>query len=141
MNQPFIVPALLILALSFVVLTGFCVYGYRALRQQFDQLVFDSEKVASLSENLVEAAKQLDRFCSHLREPERLENLQPTTCTAPAPANPNSRAQVMRLYRSGESVSSIASALGVSQGEVKLMVKVQELLSENSNGGRSPDFL
>jgi DNA-binding NarL/FixJ family response regulator len=141
MNQQFIVPALLILALSFVVLTGFCVYGYRALRQQFDQLVFDGEKVASLSENLIEAAKQFDRFCSHLRELERHENVQPDARMAPASANPNSRSQVMRLHRSGESISSIASALGVSQGEVKLMVKVQELLSENGSGERSPDFL
>jgi DNA-binding NarL/FixJ family response regulator len=139
MSQNLIVPALLILALSLIVLTGFCVYAYRSLRRQFDQLVFDGEKVASLSESLIEAAKQFDRFCSN--QAERHGNIQPETFTPPTPPNPSSSSQVMRLHRSGESISSIASALGVSQGEVKLMVKVQELLSENGSGERSPDFL
>jgi DNA-binding NarL/FixJ family response regulator len=139
MSQNLIVPALLILALSSIVLTGFCVYAYRSLRQQFDQLVFDGEKVASLSESLIEAAKQFDRFCSD--KAERHENFQPETFTPPIPPNPSSRSQVMHLHRSGESISAIASALGVSQGEVKLMVKVQELLSENGGGERSSDFL
>jgi DNA-binding NarL/FixJ family response regulator len=108
--------------------------------RQFDQLVFDGEKVASLSENLIQAAQQFDRFCSCMRESERHENPQPEARMAATSKNPNARAQVMRLHRSGESISSIASALGISQGEVKLMVKVQELLSENG-GERSPDFL
>jgi DNA-binding NarL/FixJ family response regulator len=124
-----IVPAVFALAAGFAALTGFCVYGYYALRRQFDQLVFDGEKVASLSENLIQAAQQFDRFCSCMRESERRDAHQPEARAAAAGAN--NRAQVLRLHRSGESNASIASALGISQGEVKLMVKVQELLSEN----------
>ena len=134
MNQNLIVFALFVLAAGLAALTGFCVYGYRALRRQFDQLVFDGEKVASLSEDLVQAAQQFERLHASLREgPERRENPQqegPHAAAAAASANVNTRSQVLRLHRSGESHASIASALGISQGEVKLMVKVQELLAE-----------
>jgi DNA-binding NarL/FixJ family response regulator len=126
MNQNLIAPALFILAAGFVALTGFCVYGYHALKRQFDQLVFDGEKVASLSENLIQAAQQFDRLYSGMRENSQPETPRP----AVASANTHTPAQVLRLHRSGESNASIASALGISQGEVKLMVKVQELLAE-----------
>ncbi len=132
MNQNLIVTALFVLAAGFVALAVLCVYGYRSLRQQFDQLVFDGEKVASLSENLIQAAQQFDRLHASMREaPERRESPQPETRAAAASAGTNVRAQVLRLHRSGESNASIASALGISQGEVKLMVKVQELLAES----------
>ncbi len=41
--------------------------------------------------------------------------------------NLNRRGQILRLHRRGESVSEIASALKISSGEVKLVLKVQEL--------------
>jgi len=41
--------------------------------------------------------------------------------------NLNRRGQILRLHRRGESVAEIASALKVSSGEVKLVLKVQEL--------------
>lgn len=132
MSQALIISALFALATGFVALAGFGVYGYRALRRQFDQLVFDGEKVASLSENLVQAAQQFDRLHASMREqPEGRESFQPEVRAAAASAGTNVRAQVLRLHRSGESNASIASALGISQGEVKLMVKVQELMAEN----------
>ncbi len=43
------------------------------------------------------------------------------------PVNLNRRGQVLRLHRRGESAGQIASVLGLSQGEVKLFVKVHEL--------------
>ena len=132
MNQNLIAAALFTLAASFAALAGLGVYGYRALKRQFDQLVFDGEKVASLSENLIQAAQQFDRLYSGMREAERRESPQPEArmAAAAAPASTNARAQVLRLHRSGEPVASIASALGISQGEVKLMVKMQEMLAE-----------
>lgn len=49
-----------------------------------------------------------------------------------APINLNRRGQMMRMHRRGESVAAIASALGVSQGEVKLTVRMQEVYSDSS---------
>jgi DNA-binding NarL/FixJ family response regulator len=131
MNQNLIIFALFALTAGLAALTGFCVYSYRALRRQFDQLVFDGEQVATLSENLIQAAQQFDRLHASLREQsERRETPQLEARAATASAGTNNRAQVLRLHGSGESNASIASALGISQGEVKLMVKVQELLAE-----------
>jgi DNA-binding NarL/FixJ family response regulator len=47
--------------------------------------------------------------------------------------NLNRRGQVLRLHRRGEAPSSIASALRLSPGEVKLIIKVFELGRENSD--------
>ena len=47
--------------------------------------------------------------------------------TQPASVNLNRRGQVLRLHRRGDSISEIASGLRLSQGEVKLIVKVHEL--------------
>ena len=49
--------------------------------------------------------------------------------------NLNRRGQVLRLHRRGEAPSSIASALRLSPGEVKLIIKVFELGRENSDIG------
>ncbi len=140
MNQ-LLVPALSLLAVSSTLLAVFCVYGYRSLKKQIEQLVLEGAKVALLSESLIETAKQLDGFCSRAKQPERHENLQPDAPAPPPPVSPNGCGQLMRLHQSGKPVSSIASALGVSQGEVKLMVKLQELLSENGREENSPNFL
>ena len=39
----------------------------------------------------------------------------------------NRRGQVLRLHRRGDSIPNIASALGLSNGEVALIVKVQQI--------------
>ncbi len=46
--------------------------------------------------------------------------------------NLNKRAQVLRLHRRGESVPTIAAALGIAQKEVELLLKVQRLVLEQS---------
>ena len=58
-----------------------------------------------------------------------------------APINLNQRGQMMRMHRRGDSVSAIASALGISQGEVKLTVRMQELHSDFSETEKSQDRL
>lgn len=45
----------------------------------------------------------------------------------PASVHLNRRGQVLRLYRRGESPEQIASTLSLSQGEVKLIIKVHQL--------------
>ncbi|HLH01601.1 MAG TPA: hypothetical protein VKX25_02440 [Bryobacteraceae bacterium] len=48
--------------------------------------------------------------------------------------NLNRRGQVIRLHRRGESPASIAQALRLAPGEVKLIIKVFELGREKSDG-------
>ena len=43
------------------------------------------------------------------------------------PVNLNRRGQVLRLLQRGDQASEIASTLGISQGEVLLMLKVHQL--------------
>lgn len=58
-----------------------------------------------------------------------------------APINLNRRGQMMRMHRRGESIPAIASALGISQGEVKLTVRMQELYSDIPEKENSHDRL
>ncbi len=62
-----------------------------------------------------------------------VENRKPIT--VPEPSSPafvgaSRRGQVLRLHRSGESPVNIAETLGVSQGEVALTLKLQDLFSQ-----------
>ena len=113
MIQQFIVPSLTALLTSSAALAAFYFREYVPLKKQ----------VQALSAG--DAGKETEK-----RDEAEMRRSVPLEASA-APANINRRGQIMRLHRSGESISSIASALGVSHGEVKLMVKVQELLSEN----------
>lgn len=58
-----------------------------------------------------------------------------------APINLNRRGQMMRMHRRGESIPAIASALGISQGEVKLTVRMQEFYSDSPDKENSHDRL
>jgi|SRR5581483_2020062 len=53
--------------------------------------------------------------------------------------NLNRRGQVLRLHRRGESTSHIASLLGLSHGEVKLIIKVHELSSLGATAEKAED--
>lgn len=48
----------------------------------------------------------------------------------------NRRGQVAQLFRRGQSSRSIASALGISQGEVKLIIKMLDLDGASESTGR-----
>ena len=146
MIQQFIFPALTALLASLATLAVFYFREYSSLKKQVQDLA--AEKATP--EKLAEIARQLEMCRSRVDDLERRRTVPfeaaavvaaPAAASAATPANANRRGQVMRLHRSGESISSIASALGISQGEVKLMVKVQELLSDNGSVERSSDFL
>ena len=53
--------------------------------------------------------------------------------------NLNQRTQVLRMSRRGESVSSIAAALGCAQNEVELLLKIHQtiLAREHASGGET----
>lgn len=57
------------------------------------------------------------------------------------PLNLNRRGQMLRMHRRGETIPAIASALGISQGEVKLTLRMQELHSDRPEKENSLDRL
>jgi hypothetical protein len=83
----------------------------------------------SATENaLTELASQIGQLRLRLEEVEqRKVPLSDWAAAEPSSVNLNRRGQVLRLYRRGDSVAHIASTLGLSTGEVALIVKVQEM--------------
>jgi DNA-binding NarL/FixJ family response regulator len=148
MVQQFIVPALTALFTSSATLAVFYFREYSLLKKRVQELVEEAPAAkAATPEQIAEITKQLEIFRSRMDEMEKRRKVAfdtgsaPMTMSAAVSASPNRRSQILRLHRSGESIASIASALGISQGEVKLMVKVQELLADNGSVERPSDFL
>lgn len=65
---------------------------------------------------------ELNQIRSRLTELEQVSRYNPDT-----PINLNRRGQVLRLLHRGDQAAEIASTLGISQGEVLLMLKVHQL--------------
>jgi hypothetical protein len=96
----------------------------RELRRTPKQLLPD----AATEEALTELASQIGQLRLRLEEVEQRKGpLSDWAAAEPSSVNLNRRGQVLRLYRRGDSVAHIASALGLSTGEVALIVKVQEM--------------
>lgn len=83
--------------------------------------------------DILEAA--LQGLCAR-QEEWQADLVQAQTGRSPEPPragiNLSKRAQVLRLHRRGESVPTIAAALGIPQKEVELLLKVQRLVLEQS---------
>jgi hypothetical protein len=87
-----------------------------------------------LSEKMAEMQSRIEQVSNQTKQAE--SKSQAVTWTPEAGSfNLNRRGQILRLHRRGESVAEIASALKISSGEVKLVLKVQELSS-----GAAKDF-
>lgn len=101
------------------------------------RLAGEAEPVpAATQEALTELASEVGQLRLRLNEVEqRRSPLSDWAAAEPAAVNLNRRGQVLRLHRRGDTVAHIASALGLSLGEVALIVKVQEMVPP----GRSPD--
>lgn len=94
---------------------------------------------ATLSEKVKELEKQLDETRARVSDVEQRTTPAADWSSEPGSVNLNRRGQVLRLYRRGESSSQIASALGLSQGEVRLIVKVHELTRSNAEAEKSEE--
>ncbi|HTP88026.1 MAG TPA: hypothetical protein VMJ34_13820 [Bryobacteraceae bacterium] len=55
--------------------------------------------------------------------------------------NLSRKGQVLRLYRRGDTPRQIASALGMRQGEVDLILKVHQMVLNSAAGARAADSL
>jgi hypothetical protein len=71
--------------------------------------------------------KELDDYRRRLGESEQRYAPVAESTEIPASLHLNRGGQVAQLFRRGGTPRSIASALGISQGEVKLIIKMHEL--------------
>lgn len=67
-----------------------------------------------------------------IREAVRKLEEAPVIVPAGPGLNLNRRAQALRMHRRGETVNSIAPALGTPRNEIELLIKVQQLMSRRS---------
>lgn len=83
-----------------------------------------SQKLALRIEKL---EHELEGCQRRLAEAEQRYVPTPDNLPMAASIHLNRRGQVTQLHRRGQSARNIASALGISQGEVKLMIKLHDL--------------
>ena len=109
-----------------------CVYLFFCLRKQsrvFGQREADG---MALTQEINGMVKAMESINLRLEELERRKTITIDGSAEPASVNLNRRGQVLRLSRRGDSAGQIASALGLSQGEVKLTLRVHEMVLDNS---------
>ncbi len=75
------------------------------------------EGLEAMSRKLEQAETELDERIAALAAPPDDEGV-----------NLTKRAQVLRMHRRGETPEAIASALGMAQSEVDLMLKIQKMV-------------
>jgi hypothetical protein len=114
----------LTLALAASIALGWVYFSFSRKLNAMQQELLGQEPVTA---KLNELGEQIQLLQAGLDEIERNRTPLADWSNEPASINLTRRGQVLRMYRRGESPDQIASALGLSQGEVKLMIKVQEL--------------
>jgi DNA-binding NarL/FixJ family response regulator len=125
----FSIPAFAVLSL------GVGTFFFLSLKKQLRAVTAQNVETAESLERLIRIASvletyNLESFGNRITE---LENRKPITVpepSAPTFVGASRRGQVLRLHRNGESPVNIAETLGVSQGEVDLTLKLQNLFSQ-----------
>jgi DNA-directed RNA polymerase specialized sigma24 family protein len=122
---------MLLLTSAGLAIAGFSVgilslFLYFSARERIQHLRWDVDdrrsELALLSDKFQELQAQLERFQVQFEDIEqRRTSLLDFTSESPD-LSLSRRGQVLRLHQRGESPAQIASALGVSEGEVKLTV-------------------
>lgn len=98
-----------------------------ALEKRIGLLGGEIAAAAPLAGRLTELQKQMEQMASQVSDAEQRRMPSVDWSTESPSLHLNHRGQVLRMHRRGESSSEIAAALGLSAGEVKLIVKVHEL--------------
>jgi len=114
-------------AVLILLLTAACVYLFLCLRKQSRIISRREADGAALSERMGGLVNAIEAMSLRLEEVERRKAIMIEGFAEPASVNLNRRGQVLRLSRRGDSAGQIASALGLSQGEVKLTLRVHEM--------------
>lgn len=122
-----------LLCLLLLVAGGVC---FAWLKREIESAAKPRGPDTEIQSALTELALQIGQMRVRLEEVEaRKAPLSDWVTAEPSSLNLNRRGQVLRLYRRGDSVAHIASTLGLSTGEVALIVKVQEMAPP----GRGPE--
>jgi DNA-binding NarL/FixJ family response regulator len=109
------------------------IYLRFSMRREIERVRVESAQDASLPETVQEISHRLERLAARIEEIEQQRGPAFEWVPEPASLNLNRRGHVLRLYRRGDSIPQIAAALGLSQGEVELMVKVQGMKTAAAN--------
>lgn len=113
--------------LSALGISVFIAGRFIALEKRIVLLGADVTAAGALAGRLAELQKQVEQIGSQVSDAEQRRNPGVDWSSESASLHLNHRGQVLRMHRRGESSSEIASALGLSPGEVRLIVKVHEL--------------
>jgi DNA-binding NarL/FixJ family response regulator len=105
---------------------------YLSLRSKLRTAELRSKDIDAMEHRLEELGNELRACRERLSETEHRYCPESGTFPGSASLHLNRRGQVTQLFRRGQSPRSIASALGISQGEVKLVIKLHELTQSPS---------
>lgn len=126
--QTLVLPILVGLGLAVALVAGLSIAFFLSSRKQLLSLREEIVSATAEPARLTEVASEIEQLQKRLVEvEERRSPLAAEWSSEPSSLNLNRRGQVLRLYRRGEPSAQIASALGLSQGEVTLIIKVHEL--------------
>jgi hypothetical protein len=101
-------------------------------RRQIRQLQADLSAQQQATEPLHEVPKRIHTLAERIEELNERTVPAVTWTSVPESVHLNRRGQVLKLHRRGHNVSQIASDLNISQGEVRLTLKLNELLRSTS---------
>jgi hypothetical protein len=129
MNSIVILLSVVALAVAWTVSTALTVLWYVKLRRRVLSL---EAKTAEAERESRELRQLIQSGIGEMREELKsaLEAFKLAAGSGAAPKsmiNINKRTQALRLHRSGETPDRIAAALGMTRGEVDLLIKVQGL--------------
>ncbi len=113
------------------------VWMHLRLRAELSALSLKSVTGQDLAERTGAIAEQIASLENRIQNVEQSRTDHSEWISQAESLNLNRRGQVLRLHRRGDSVSEIASALRVGQGEVKLMIKVHEICRDSATGENS----
>ena len=126
-NDAFLAGAIDAIVLILITPVFMCMWS--ACRRRIRSLELQVSEQEQVRSEVAEARQQVAALVQRLEELEG----RPTTPDIKlntSSLNLNSRGQVLRLHRKGDSPSQIASALGLSQGEVRLTLKMHDMVLE-----------
>lgn len=128
LENPYLIPAVAGAGLFLGLLTilGLAVV-FVALKRKIERVRTEAAPNDDVADKLRQLSSEVEQMRPRLAELEERRGGIADWQGEPVSVNLHRRGQVLRLYRRGEPSAQIAAALGLSQGEVKLIVKVHEL--------------
>jgi hypothetical protein len=134
------IPIFIMLAMLFTTAAGLTAGFFafatmkRDLRKQEEALDEIREKAEA---DLAATKKKLGEWSAELQESREQTRQSSAAPDLSSRLSVNKRGQVLRLHRRGENPNQICASLGLSRGEVELILKVQTIFLSNYQGGQA----